>query len=130
MSASGSGLSITRIGQIGITVHDLDRAVGFYRDVLKLTFLFRVPNLAFFDCGGVRLLLGAPERPELDHPASILYYLVDDIHASHAALRADGAALVDEPHLIAKMPDHDLWMFFVKDGEGNVLGVMAEVRNG
>jgi methylmalonyl-CoA/ethylmalonyl-CoA epimerase len=128
MSTSESGLSISRIGQIGITVHDLERAVGFYRDVLGLRFLFRVPNLAFFDCGGVRLMLGAPERPELDHPASIIYYVVDDLHASYTALRASGASLVDEPHLIAKMPDHELWMFFVNDREGNMLGLMAEVR--
>jgi methylmalonyl-CoA/ethylmalonyl-CoA epimerase len=95
---------------------------------LGLWFLFRVPNLAFFDCGGVRLMLGAPERPELDHPASIIYYVVDDLHASYTALRASGASLVDEPHLIAKMPDHELWMFFVNDREGNMLGLMAEVR--
>ena len=128
MSTGPDGLKISRIGQIGITVHDLDRAVGFYRDVLKLNFLFQVPNLAFFDCGGVRLLLAAPERPELDHPASILYYVVDDLPASHAALRDAGASLVDEPHLIAKLPDHELWMFFVNDEEGNTLGLMAEVR--
>jgi methylmalonyl-CoA/ethylmalonyl-CoA epimerase len=120
---------ITRIGQIGITVRDLERAVGFYRDALKLRFLFQVPNLAFFDCGGVRLMLGAPERSELDHPASILYYVVKDLQATHTALRAAGAELVDEPHLIATMPDHELWMFFAKDSEGNTLGLMAEVRS-
>ena len=128
MGSTSTEYKINRIGQIGITVHDLERAVGFYRDVLKLTFLFQAPNLAFFDCAGVRLMLGAPERPELDHPASIIYYLVEDLHAAFTALRDRGAVLVDEPHLIATMPDHELWMFFVMDGEGNTLGMMAEVR--
>src|SRR5258707_1328405 len=110
MASTGSEFKISRIGQIGLNVHDLERAVGFYRDVLKLPFLFRVPNLAFFDSGGVRLMLAAPERPDLDHPASILYYLVDDLHAAYHSIRDAGASLVDEPHLIATMPDHELWM--------------------
>ena len=91
---------------------------GVSCESVLLGFLFRVPNLAFFDCGGVRLMLGAPERLELDHPASIIYYVVDDLHASYTALRASGASLVDEPHLIAKMPDHELWMFSLTTEKG------------
>jgi methylmalonyl-CoA/ethylmalonyl-CoA epimerase len=119
---------VSNIGQIGIVAHDLDRAVAFYRDVLGLKFLFRVPNLAFFDCGGVRLMLSAPERPELDHPASIIYYRVADLNHAYEVLRDQGATFLDQPHLIAKMPDHDLWMAFLTDSEGNTLGLMAEVR--
>jgi methylmalonyl-CoA/ethylmalonyl-CoA epimerase len=116
------------IGQIAITVRDLPRAVRFYRDVLGLPFLFEVPTLAFFDAGGVRLMLGVPEDPKFDHPASIIYYRVADIHAAAARLRANGAALQSEPHLIAKLPDHELWMVFLEDSEGNTLGLMSEVR--
>ena len=119
---------LARLGQIAITVHDLDRATAFYRDVLGLSFLFRAPNLAFFDCAGVRLMLGLPERAELDHPSSILYFSVADIDAAHAALVARGVSFTDRPHLIAKMPHHDLWMAFFTDSEGNTLALMSEVR--
>lgn len=116
------------IGQIAITVHDLPRAVRFYRDVLGLRFLFEVPTLAFFEAGGVRLMLGVAEDPKFDHPASILYYRVADIHAASARLKASGAEVRGEPHLIAKLPDHELWMVFLEDSEGNTLALMSEVR--
>ena len=124
-SAESPGLR--RIRQIGLTVRDLDRAVAFYRDVLGLPLLFQAPpGLAFFDCGGVRLMLS---RPEGEEPVgtSILYYAVDDIMTSHAVLRARGARAVGEPHLIARMPDHDLWLAEFRDSEENVLALMSEV---
>lgn len=120
----------SRMGQIAINVKDLDRAIAFYRDVLGLTFLFQAPpSLAFFDCGGVRLMLSPPERPEHDHPASVIYYLVDDIQAAYAGMVARGADSAGEPHMITKMPDHDLWMAFFNDTEGNLVGLMSEVRS-
>lgn len=122
---------IRRVGQIAVRITELDRAVTFYRDVLGLTFLFQAPpGLAFFDCGGVRLMLSRAEAPELDHPASVLYYLVDDLPVSWAAVTGRGAAAVSAPHLVAKLPDHDLWMAFLHDSEGNLLGLMSEVRAG
>ena len=121
-------VALDRIGQIAIHVRDVARAVQFYRDTLGMRFLFEVPKLAFFDCGGVRLMLTVPESPEFDHPGSVLYYKVADINASHAALKARGVEFIDEPHLIAKMPDHDLWMVFLRDSEGNTLGLRSEVR--
>jgi len=121
-------VALDRIGQIAINVKDLARAVRFYRDTLGMRFLFEVPNLAFFDCGGVRLMLGAAEKPEFDHPGSVLYYKVADITATYAALKGRDVDFIDEPHLIAKMPDHDLWMVFFRDSEGNTLGLMSEVR--
>lgn len=122
---------ISKIGQISLNAHDLDRAVAFYRDTLGLSLLFQAPpKMAFFDCGGVRLMLGTPEDPEFDHPSSILYYKVDDIHAAHAALKERGAEFRTEPHLVAKMPDHELWMAFLRDTEGNTLALMSEVRGG
>ena len=121
-------VALDRIGQIAINVKDLARAVRFYRDTLGMRFLFEVPNLAFFDCGGVRLMLSPAERPEFDHPGSVLYYKVADINATFAALTGRDVDFIDQPHLIAKMPDHDLWMVFFRDTEGNTLGLMSEVR--
>lgn len=121
-------VTLDRIGQIAVPVHDLSRAVRFYRDILGMRFLFEVPGLAFFDCGGIRLMLSVPEAPAAEHRSSIIYYKVPDIHAAHDALRAAGAAFEDAPHLIARLPDHDLWMTFLRDSEGNLLGLMAEIR--
>jgi len=125
--ATRTPIGLSRIGQIAVPVHDLDRAVDFYRDALGMVFLFRVPNLAFFDCSGVRLMLSTPERPELDHPGSIVYFTVDDLQTAFHVLSERGASFADTPHLIAAMPDHDLWMAFLKDSEGNTLGLMSEV---
>ena len=119
-------LSLGRIGQIAVRATDLDRSVDFYRDVLGMQFLFRAPNLAFFQCGDVRLMLGPSEGPEHDHPGSIIYYRVDDIQAAHATLRGRGVAFVDEPHLIARLPDREVWMAFFHDVAGNTLAIMSE----
>ncbi len=118
------------IGQIAVTVHDLDKATSFYRDVLGMRFLFRVPKMAFFDCGGIRLMLGIPEGAEFDHPASVIYYKVKDIQAAHETLAGCGVVFLGKPHLIAKLPDHDLWMAFFRDLDNNVLALMSEVRGG
>ena len=123
-------VELTQIGQIAINVRDVQRAVAFYRDTLGMRFLFQAPGgLAFFDCGGVRLMLSVPERPEFAHPSSILYYKVDDIRAAYEALKGRGVSFIDEPHLIARMPDHELWMVFFRDSEENVLGLMEERRS-
>lgn len=119
---------ITSIGQIAINVKDPARATTFYRDILGLKFLFNAGTLNFFDCGGIRLMLTTPEKPEFDHPGSILYFKVGDLRATHGRMKAAGAKFEDEPHLIARMPDHELWMCFLRDTEGNLLGLMSEVR--
>ncbi len=119
---------IESIGQISICVHDVDRAVAFYRDALGLEFLFDTGPLAFLMCGDVRLMLTTPERDEFDHPSSTLYFRVDDIHATREQLAARGVPFEDGPHLIAKMPDHELWMTFFRDPDRNLHGLMAEIR--
>jgi methylmalonyl-CoA/ethylmalonyl-CoA epimerase len=120
---------LSTIGQIAVPVKDLDRAVAFYRDVLGLRFLFQAPpGLAFFDAGGVRLLVEKPVEQEFAHPSSPIYFKVDDIHAMHRLLADRGADFRQPPHLIAKLPDHDLWMAFFHDGEGNTHALMSEVR--
>ena len=120
-------LGLSAIGQIAITVHDVERAVAFYRDTLGIRFLFQAPNMAFFDCGGVRLMLDKPEKAEFDHPSSIIYFQVGDIQAAYRRIKDAGAKFEDEPHVIAPMPKYDLWMTFFRDTEGNLLALMSEV---
>src|SRR5579863_2373852 len=129
MNTVAAGAGISCIGQIAINAHDVERAATFYRDAMGLKLLFKAGSgLAFFDCGGVRLMLTLPEKPEFDHPSSILYFSVPDIQAAHVRMKEKGVKFEDEPHLIAKMPDHDLWMTFFRDSESNLLGLMSEVR--
>ncbi|MCB0121192.1 MAG: VOC family protein [Caldilineaceae bacterium] len=125
-------LGITKIGQVAIMVEDVDRAITFYRDVLELPFLFRYGDLAFLQCGEVRLLLEKPpENPQgaATPGNSILYYQVPDIQQAYSSLKERGVPFIDEPHMIAKMADHDLWMVFFRDSEGNTVALMAEVRS-
>jgi len=119
---------LERIGQISINVHDVPRAVRFYRDTLELRFLFEAPpRMAFFDSGGVRLMLSLPEKPEFDHPGSILYFNVPDIQASHRMLKERGVIFASEPHLVARLETHELWLCEFRDTEGNLLALMSEV---
>jgi methylmalonyl-CoA/ethylmalonyl-CoA epimerase len=118
---------ISRLGQISLAVSDLERGKEFYRDRVGLRLLFEVPNMAFFDCGGVRLMMTLPEAGGTVEN-SVLYFLVDDIEASHRVMAADGVDFVREPHLLAKMPDHELWMAFFHDSEGNLMALMCEKR--
>ena len=127
-TATEPTFGLAALGQIALTAHDLDRATAFYRDVLRLPFLFRVPNLAFFDCAGVRLMLGPPEPAAPNHPGSTLYFRVNDLDAAYAILDDRGVPFTDRPHLVAEMPDHALWMAFFTDTEGNTLALMSEVR--
>ena len=117
---------LSTIGQIAITVTDVDRAVRFYRDTLGMKFLFQVPNMAFFDCDGVRLMLTAPEKPNETY-SSAIYFKVSDIHQVFGTLTARGVVSEGEPHLIAPMPDHDLWMAFFRDPDRNLLALLSEV---
>ena len=119
---------INKIGQIAINVHDTTRAVEFYRDSLGLKLLFTAGQLAFFDCGGVRLMLSPPEKPEFDHPSSILYFKVDNIQAAYDGLVHRAVKIEDQPHVVARMPDHDLWLAEFRDSEGNLMALMSEVR--
>ena len=124
-----SDLSQSHIRQIAIIVHDLSKAVAFYRDSLGLRLLFELPKMAFFDCGGVRLMLGLPETPEFDHPSSILYFKVPDLRETHQTLTTRGVEFISPPHLIGKMPDHELWMAFFRDLDDNTLALMSELRS-
>jgi methylmalonyl-CoA/ethylmalonyl-CoA epimerase len=125
---ANNDLSSATIAQASINVHDVEKAVAFYRDALGLRFLFQAgPKMAFFDCGGVRLMLAMPERPEFDHPGSIFYFKVADIQAVAATLASRGVQFEGPPHMIAAMPDHDLWMAFFRDPDNNLQALMSEV---
>jgi len=122
------GPTLNQIGQIFVNVKDLDRAIAFYRDILGMTFLFQAPpNMAFFDCGGIRIMLGIADRPDLDHPASIIYYKVEDIERIYETFKTRGVEFIVKPHLVAPMPTYDLWLADFKDSEGNFLALMSEV---
>jgi methylmalonyl-CoA/ethylmalonyl-CoA epimerase len=125
-TSSFTGLSA--IGQIALVVQSLDRAVEFYRDSLGLPLLFQAPpSLAFFDAGGVRLMLSPPEGG-VPARSSVLYFKVDHIDAAVEVLSGRGVIFTDRPHLIARMPDHELWMAFFNDSEGNTMALMEERR--
>lgn len=127
MAATHTKVGISQIGQIAINVHDIDRATAFYRDVLAIPFLFSAPAMAFFQCGNVRLMLALPEKPEFDHPSSIIYYRVDDIQASYRALGDRGVSFEGEPVLVHKTDTHELWMASFRDLDENLLALMSEV---
>jgi predicted enzyme related to lactoylglutathione lyase len=121
--------SLGPIGQIALTVADIGRAVAFYRDALGLPLLFEAPpGLAFFNCGGIRLMLSIPEGEFKPGSSSVIYFRISDIDGTHAAMQSRGVTFVDKPHLIAKLPDHELWMCFLKDPDGNTLALMEEKR--
>jgi len=117
MSHEVSAFGLKEIAQISITVHDLEAAVSFYRDKL---------GMAFFDCGGVRLMLAVPEKPEYDHPSSILYYKVADIQEAYDELASRGVRFEAPPGLVAKLEDREIWMAFLRDVDENLLAVTSE----
>ena len=121
-------MPLSRLGQIALPVSDIDRAEAFYGRSLGLTKLFRFGELVFFDCAGVRLMLEQSSRPVQATNGTCHYFKVDDITAAHAALGARGVHFKGVPHLVARMPDHELWMTFFRDPDRNLLGLMSEVR--
>ncbi len=125
-SAGATGVRLSEIGQIALTVQDVERARDFYQNTLGLPFLFSAGSMAFFQCGSIRLMIGTSEQGATDR-ATILYFRTEDIHGVHEGLRSRGVHSVREPHLVARMPDHDLWMSFFQDPDGNNLALMSEI---
>ncbi len=129
MNSNKSAFSLGDIGQIGLTISDLERAVAFYRDALGMTFLFSAPpGLAFFAAGSMRLMLSRPEQPDSERFTSAVYFKVADIQAARDELAARNVTFEAEPHRVARMPDHELWMAFFRDPDRNLLGLMCEKR--
>jgi methylmalonyl-CoA/ethylmalonyl-CoA epimerase len=118
---------IDGIGQVALTVRDVAQSTTFYREAVGLRFLFApAPTLAFFDAGGTRLMLSSPEGDFTPGSSSVLYFKVADIDAEHAAMASRGVAFIDTPHLVARMPDHELWMCFFRDPDAHTLALMCE----
>lgn len=119
--------SLIQIGQISVNAADIERAVAFYRDTLGMKFLFQASQMAFFDCGGIRLMLSLPERPEFNHPGSVIYYKVENIKKVYEVLLERGVAFISEPHVVANVGSVDIWMAFFRDSEGNTLALTSEI---
>ncbi len=129
MNSDNPPFALSDIGQIGCAVSDLERAVVFYRDTLGLKHLFSAPpGLAFFAAGDVRLMLSRPEKEDSERFTSAIYFKVSDIQAARDALASRGVRFEVEPHRVAKMPDHELWMAFFRDPDRNLLALMCEKR--
>ena len=125
-AASAALFGLSAIGQIAITVTDVERAIAFYRDTLGIKLLFQVPNMAFFDCGGIRLMLSGSENPAETY-SSVIYFKVADIHNIHTHLSQRDVPFEREPHLVARLAGYDLWMAFFRDPDRNLLALMSEV---
>jgi len=123
-----SSFSLSQIGQIAVNAHDLERAAEFYRDKLGMKHLFTVPpTMTFFDCNGIRLMLSLPDKPEFDHPSSIIYFNVTDIHEAAQTLSDRGVQFEEKPIFVADMGSYDLWMASFRDSENNLLALMSNV---
>jgi methylmalonyl-CoA/ethylmalonyl-CoA epimerase len=129
MNSEHPACALRDIGQIAFTVSDLERAITFYRDKLGLKHLFSAPpGMAFFAAGEVRLMLSRPEKPDSERFTCVLYFKVPDIQAARDALAERGVSFEAEPHRVAKMPEHELWMAFFRDPDRNLLALMCEKR--
>jgi methylmalonyl-CoA/ethylmalonyl-CoA epimerase len=126
-TSTESAVHLDRIGQIAISVSDLPRSKQFYGETLGMKFLFDAGPMAFYQCGQTRFMIGAGNEKTVVPGGTILYFTVDDINAVHASLVAQDVYFLAEPHLVAKMPDHDLWMAFLKDPDGYTIGLMSEI---
>lgn len=117
--------ALSSIGQISLTAGDVERAKRFYRDTLGLRHLFDAPpKMTFFDCAGIRLLIGEPEDGTM-RPGSVLYFHVADIQEAHETLAGRGVEFIELPHLITRLPQGELWMAFFRDSEGNTLALQS-----
>ena len=123
-SHAAAPVLIEDVGQIFLRAKDLPRATAFYRYTLRLTLAIEAPNMAFFQVGGLMLMLGVPEQPEFDHPGSIVYFRTPDIGAAHRTLAERGVRLRDQPHVVHRAGGRELWMAFFDDSEGNTLVLM------
>ncbi|MFD3447181.1 VOC family protein [Microbacteriaceae bacterium 4G12] len=119
---------IQKVGQIGVPVKDLDRAINFYKEKLGLSLLFNTDSMAFFECNGLRLFLSLPEKEEFAQSSSVIYFQVEKIKETYEDLLSKEIVFIDEPHIVAKMGQTETWMTFYKDTEGNTHALMSEVQ--
>lgn len=118
---------IQKVGQIGVPVKALDKAIHFYQEILGLSLLFSTESMAFFECNGLRLLLSLPEE-EFAHSSSVIYFQVENIRKTYEDLVSKEVTFTDEPHVVATMGQTETWMVFFKDTEDNTHALMSEVQ--
>jgi methylmalonyl-CoA/ethylmalonyl-CoA epimerase len=126
-AAQPTTVHLENICQVALTVQDLARSRKFYQDKLGMKFLFDAGSMAFFQCGPVRFMIGLSEQPASGASGTIIYFKVEGLQEIHAALSGQGIAFLAAPHVVARMPDHDLWLALLRDPDGNTLGLMSEV---
>ena len=129
MNPNSQSFALDHLGQIGLWVTDLEKAVLFYRDQLGMKHLFSAPpTMAFFAIGAVRLMLSGTQKPDSENLGCALYFKVADIQIARDTLATRGVIFESEPHMVARMPDHELWMAFFRDPDRNLLALMCEKR--
>jgi len=121
-------LSISSIAHVRVNTHDLERSTAFYRDVLKMPFLFDFPGFAIFDCQGTRIILATPEYPEEDHPSSVIAFRVDNIHEACRVLHERGVEFLGKPKIAFILPEFDLWLCRFYDPDRNILALRSDVK--
>ena len=126
MTAETQTVHFDKIGQIALTVTDITRSKDFYQNTLGMNFLFDAGSMAFFQCGDVRFMIGTSEDSS-PRGGTLLYFKVPDIQQTCEFLKEKGVVFHQRPHLVAKMPSHELWLAFIKDPDDNILGIMSEV---
>ena len=127
MPNAEQSFQIQELAQVALTVADLSQARHFYETVLGMRFLFESGGMVFFQCGTVRLMIGTSDKPHGEQ-GTLLYFRVPDLQSADRYLKAKGTVFVQEPHLVARMKSHDLWLAFIKDPSENTLGLMSEVE--
>ncbi len=124
-------LANAKIGQLLIPIENFEQGVAYYRDVLGLPFLFSAPpQMAFFNCGSVRLLVGVMPPGQKAERGSAIYFQVQDIKAVYSGLEGKGVMFKAEPHLVNRTPTSELWLAEFNDPDGNQLALMSEVPVG
>jgi methylmalonyl-CoA/ethylmalonyl-CoA epimerase len=119
---------IQKVGQIGVPVQNLERALEFYRDKLGLQLLFHTDRLALLQCDSVRILLSLPEKEEFAQSSSVIYFQVEDLTKTYHDLKEKGVSFIDKPHIVGKMEQTEIWMAFFKDTEDHTHAFMSEVQ--
>ena len=120
-------MALGPLGQVHVSVTDVERSVAFYRDVLGIPHLFTVPGqpMAFFASGPVRLYLGVPETAEFTSRC-VLYFTVEDIDAEVDRLTGLDVEFGDRPHVVHRDGATELWMAGLRDPDGHHVILMQE----
>lgn len=121
-------MTIQKVGQIGVPVKNIESAIEFYKEKLGLPLLFNTDRLAFFQLNDLRIMLSLPEKEEFAHPSSVIYFQVESLKDKYEELLKKGVTFIDEPHIVGKMGNTEIWMAFFQDTEGNTHAITSEVE--